>query len=122
MLVLGIETSCDETAAAVVDSGRKVLSNCLYSQIEEHKDWGGVIPEFASRLHYQKINKIIDIEQSIAFRASRHIMNRLDIFSRFFFPIVFSSWFNFTLFFLDYDIGKFKKIANFKFLQSHEIY
>ena len=69
----------------------------------------------------EKINKIIDIEQSIAFRASRHIMNRLDIFSRFFFPIVFSSWFNFTLFFLDYDIGKFKKIINFKLLQSHEI-
>lgn len=60
MLILGIETSCDETAASVVKDGREVLSNVLYSQINEHKDWGGVIPEHASRLHYTKIHEIIN--------------------------------------------------------------
>ncbi len=60
MLILGIESSCDESAAAVVKDGREVISNYLHSQIEDHKDWGGVIPEFASRLHYKKINKVIE--------------------------------------------------------------
>lgn len=60
MLILGIESSCDESAAAIVKDGRVVISNYLHSQIEDHKDWGGVIPEFASRLHYKKINKVID--------------------------------------------------------------
>ena len=60
MLILGIESSCDESAAAIVEDGRKVISNYLHSQIEDHKDWGGVIPEFASRLHYKKINKVIE--------------------------------------------------------------
>lgn len=59
MIVLGIETSCDETAAAIVKDGREVLSSVLYSQINEHRDWGGVIPEHASRLHYEKIHEII---------------------------------------------------------------
>ena len=59
MLILGIESSCDESAAAVVKDGREVISNYLHSQIEDHKDWGGVIPEFASRLHYKKINNVI---------------------------------------------------------------
>jgi hypothetical protein len=54
-----------------------------------------------------KINEVIKMEQSIKFRLSRHLMNRLDIFSRFFFPIIFVSWFNFTLFFLDYNWARF---------------
>lgn len=60
MLILGIETSCDETAAAVVEDGRKVLSSIVHSQIKDHQEWGGVIPELASRLHIQQITRIID--------------------------------------------------------------
>ena len=51
MLILGIETSCDETAAAVVEDGRHALSDVISSQIELHKRWGGVVPELASRNH-----------------------------------------------------------------------
>ncbi len=60
MLVLGIETSCDETAAAVVKDGREILSNVVYSQIEIHKEYGGVVPELASRKHIEKISVVID--------------------------------------------------------------
>lgn len=59
MLILGIETSCDETAAAIVKDGREVLSNVVFSQIQKHQEWGGVIPEIASRLHLEKILPII---------------------------------------------------------------
>ncbi len=51
MLVLGIESSCDETAAAVVRNGREVLSSVVHSQIASHRPWGGVVPEIASREH-----------------------------------------------------------------------
>ena len=51
MLVLGIETSCDETAAAVVRDGRIILSSVISSQIETHQRFGGVVPEIASREH-----------------------------------------------------------------------
>ena len=51
MIVLGIETSCDETAAAVVDDDRRILSNVIYSQLNEHKAYGGVVPEIAARAH-----------------------------------------------------------------------
>jgi len=57
--VLGIETSCDETAAAVVKNGRQVLSNVIYSQIPIHQKFGGVVPEIASRNHLLKINVVI---------------------------------------------------------------
>jgi N6-L-threonylcarbamoyladenine synthase len=57
--ILAIETSCDETAAAVVCNGRKVLSNVLYSQIEIHKQYGGVVPEIASRNHVEKLPYIV---------------------------------------------------------------
>lgn len=57
--ILAIETSCDETAAAVVEDGRKVLSNIIYSQIDLHKVYGGVVPEIASRKHIEKINQVI---------------------------------------------------------------
>jgi N6-L-threonylcarbamoyladenine synthase len=55
MLVLGIETSCDETGFAVYDSERGLLAHCLYSQVALHADYGGVVPELASRDHVRKI-------------------------------------------------------------------
>lgn len=51
VVILGIESSCDETAAAVVKNGREVLSSVVNSQIEIHKQYGGVVPEIASRNH-----------------------------------------------------------------------
>ena len=59
ILILGIETSCDETAAAVVRDGREILSNVIYSQIDLHTIYGGVVPEIASRKHIEKINIVI---------------------------------------------------------------
>lgn len=58
--ILGIETSCDETAASVTQDGRKVLSNVVYSQIPLHEIYGGVVPEIASRKHIDKIIYVID--------------------------------------------------------------
>lgn len=60
ILILGIESSCDETAAAVVRNGREVCSNVISSQIELHKLYGGVVPEIASRKHIEKINQVIE--------------------------------------------------------------
>ena len=57
--ILAIESSCDETAAAVVRNGRTVLSNCIFSQIDLHTIYGGVVPELASRSHIEKINQVI---------------------------------------------------------------
>ncbi|MGI9035325.1 MAG: tRNA (adenosine(37)-N6)-threonylcarbamoyltransferase complex transferase subunit TsaD [Pyrinomonadaceae bacterium] len=59
MLVLGIESSCDETAAAVVRDGREILSSVISSQIELHKPFGGVVPELAAREHLEKIEPIV---------------------------------------------------------------
>lgn len=58
--ILAIESSCDETAAAVVVNGREVKSNIIYSQIALHTEYGGVVPEIASRKHVEKINQVID--------------------------------------------------------------
>ena len=58
--VLAIESSCDETAAAVVENGRTVCSNIIASQIDIHKIYGGVVPEIASRKHIEKINQVIE--------------------------------------------------------------
>ena len=60
VLILAIETSCDETAAAVVKNGREVLSNTIYTQIKLHTMFGGVVPEIASRKHIEKINIVIE--------------------------------------------------------------
>lgn len=57
--ILAIESSCDETAAAVIKNGRYVCSNVIFSQIELHKLYGGVVPEIASRKHIEKINQVI---------------------------------------------------------------
>ena len=59
-LILGIESSCDETAASVTKDGREVLSNVIYSQIALHEVYGGVVPEIASRKHIDKIIYVID--------------------------------------------------------------
>ncbi|MGC8602838.1 MAG: tRNA (adenosine(37)-N6)-threonylcarbamoyltransferase complex transferase subunit TsaD [Desulfomonilaceae bacterium] len=59
MLVLGIETSCDETAAAVVENGNNALSNVVVSQIDIHREFGGVVPELASRKHIESISMVI---------------------------------------------------------------
>ena len=58
--VLGIETSCDETAASVVKNGREILSNVVASQIESHRRFGGVVPELASRHHVEQITIVIE--------------------------------------------------------------
>ena len=59
MKILAIETSCDETAAAVVEDGRRVLSSVVHTQIEEHRLYGGVVPEIASRRHTEQINQVV---------------------------------------------------------------
>ena len=60
VLILAIESSCDETAAAVVKNGRTVLSNIISSQIDLHTIYGGVVPELASRKHMEQINQVVD--------------------------------------------------------------
>jgi hypothetical protein len=59
-LTLGIESSCDETAAAVVAEGRTILSNVIATQVDVHKLYGGVVPEIASRMHVEAILPVID--------------------------------------------------------------
>ena len=60
MRILAIESSCDETSVAIVEDGKKVLCNVVYTQIEVHKLYGGVVPEVASRRHIEKITYVID--------------------------------------------------------------
>jgi N6-L-threonylcarbamoyladenine synthase len=74
MLVLGIETSCDETAAAIVRDGREIVSSVIASQIETHKRFGGVVPEIASREHLDKIVPIVEE----AFERARIKTNEID--------------------------------------------
>ena len=65
-LILGIESSCDETAAAVIKNGREVLSNVINSQIDLHKKYGGVVPEIASRKHIENIDAVVEEALSLA--------------------------------------------------------
>jgi N6-L-threonylcarbamoyladenine synthase len=58
---LGLESSCDETSAAIVIDGKKILSNRIYSQVELHCEYSGVVPEIASRAHLEKINTLIEM-------------------------------------------------------------
>ena len=60
MLILGIETSCDETAASIVEDGRRILSNVVSSQIDIHRKYGGVVPELASRKHLETVNFVVE--------------------------------------------------------------
>ncbi len=74
MLVLGIETSCDETAAAIVENGRSILSNVIHSQIKTHIPYGGVVPELASREHLLKIRPIVEE----AFKSAGKTLDEID--------------------------------------------
>lgn len=72
MIVLGIETSCDETAAAVVDDGRRILAQQLISQLDDHRPFGGVVPEIAARAHLQGLDGLIAAamaDAGLTFRA-----------------------------------------------------
>ena len=65
-LILGIETSCDETAAAVVADGHKMQSNIIASQVDDHSKYGGVVPEIASRMHLEIVNEVVERALSAA--------------------------------------------------------
>mgnify|MGYP006325137649 FL=1 len=60
MIILAIESSCDETAMAIVENGRKIISNTVYTQIAIHTMYGGVVPEVASREHIKKVTYVLD--------------------------------------------------------------
>lgn len=60
MKILSIESSCDETAAAVIEDGRKIISSVVATQIEKHKIFGGVVPEIASRMHIEAISRVVE--------------------------------------------------------------
>lgn len=60
MIILGIETSCDETSICVLRDGKEVLANIVSSQIDIHKEFGGVVPEIASRHHVKNISYVLD--------------------------------------------------------------
>src|SRR4030088_1684614 len=60
-LTLGIETSCDETTVAVVERGRRILANVIHSQVDLHKDFGGVVPELAARDHLERLPHLLDL-------------------------------------------------------------
>ncbi|HOS93381.1 MAG TPA: tRNA (adenosine(37)-N6)-threonylcarbamoyltransferase complex transferase subunit TsaD, partial [Armatimonadota bacterium] len=68
MRVLGIETSCDESAAAVAEDGVRLLSNVVASQVDLHARFGGVVPELASRAHLETINGCVEeaLERAVA--------------------------------------------------------
>ena len=78
MNIIGIETSCDETAAAVVKDGREVLSNVVYTQIPLHQPYGGVVPEIASRAHIEKISQVIGSALDSLTPPLTHSPNRID--------------------------------------------
>ncbi len=75
MLILGLETSCDETAAAVVEDGRRVLSDVVSTQVEVHRRWGGVVPELASRNHVMQVLPVIDE----ALRRGEKSLDQIDL-------------------------------------------
>jgi N6-L-threonylcarbamoyladenine synthase len=60
-LTLGIETSCDETSVALVEDGRRIVSNVIHSQVDLHKDFGGVVPELAARDHLERLPGLLDL-------------------------------------------------------------
>ena len=59
VLILAIETSCDETSVAVVKNGKEILSNIISSQVSTHSKYGGVVPEIASRMHLENMNLLL---------------------------------------------------------------
>lgn len=74
-LCLGIESSCDETSAAIVDSNRNILSHIIYSQIPEHQKYGGVVPELAARAHILAIDEVV--RQTL--QAARKTIDDIDV-------------------------------------------
>ncbi len=78
MVVLGIETSCDESAAAVVENGRRVLSSVVFSQVPLHQPYGGVVPEIASRSHVEKIGGVIREAMCGAFAPQGDLSAEID--------------------------------------------
>ena len=75
ILILGIESSCDETAASVVKNGREVLSNVVFSQIDIHKLYGGVVPEIASRNHIQVVDQVVKLANNfVLLNLKNHIL------------------------------------------------
>lgn len=77
IIVLGIETSCDETAASIVKNGREVLSNIINSQINIHEKYGGVVPEIASRKHIESISYVV----REALDTAKMTFNDIDVIS-----------------------------------------
>ncbi len=77
MLIFALESSCDETAAAIVEDGRKVISNVVSSQIKIHQEFGGVVPEVAAREHLNSINQVIDE----CFKQANIKRDRIDAFA-----------------------------------------
>lgn len=76
VITLAIETSCDETSVSVLKNGRTVLSNIISSQIEQHRKFGGVVPEVASRKHIESINSVIEealVEAKVSFEEITHV-------------------------------------------------
>ena len=81
VLILAIESSCDETAAAVVKNGRTVLSSVINSQIDIHTLYGGVVPEIASRKHIENINPVIELalkQADVTLDDIRQLVLRMD--------------------------------------------
>ena len=76
--ILAIESSCDETAAAVVVNGREVLSNVISSQIDIHTLYGGVVPEIASRKHTERINQVVREGLSAAVKSLKPLRSHTD--------------------------------------------
>ncbi len=81
MLIFGIETSCDETAAAIIKDGREVISNVVASQIKTHEAFGGVVPEVAAREHLDAINVVVNETFEIAKKEFNINPNDIDAFS-----------------------------------------
>ena len=73
--ILGIESSCDETAAAVVVNGRDVRSNIISSQIDIHTLYGGVVPEIASRKHIERVSQVVEKAKDISAQTTLRIKN-----------------------------------------------
>ena len=73
MLVLGVETSCDETSAALVADGRTVLSNIIANQLDLHSKYGGVVPEIAARRHTELIGYVINEALDVGVKTLRDV-------------------------------------------------
>ena len=80
-LILGIESSCDETAAAVVDAQQQVLAEAVVSQAADFAQWGGVVPELAARSHVQHLPGVIDKVLSARLKSSHHDIDAIAVSS-----------------------------------------